>query len=218
MALATLASGLIYLIVRYALQPLRELRERIGSLDDTVDGQRIQLEDPPAELLPVTHELNRLLERVEQAIKRERRLTSNLAHELRTPVAGLLSSLEVTLSRPRNADRYRESAEECFGIAKQMHSLVNNLLSLSRIEAGNVQMQSHVVRLKDSLTEWWSPFEQDAAKKNITVDWIVDSNAKLETDPEFLRVVMNNLFENATCYAPGAIPKFDMAERPSLLR
>jgi signal transduction histidine kinase len=198
----TAVMAAIWLVVRKALDPLNSLKSEIVSLDDAVGHQRVYVDNPPKELEPVVEELNILLGRVEQAMKREKRLTSGLAHELRTPVSGLLSSLEVTLSRPRKNEAYRESAEECFEIAKQMHWLVTNLLSLSRIEAGNVEMQSDIVRLKESLLQWWSPFETAAAQKGISIEWIIDPDAKLETDPEFLRVVITNLFDNAICYAP----------------
>jgi two-component system heavy metal sensor histidine kinase CusS len=151
-------------------------------------------------LEPVTRELNHLLERVEKALLRERTLTSNVAHELRTPIAGLLSTLEVTLNRLRPAAEYKESAEECFEIAKRMNWLVNNLLSIARIEAGNVQLQNEVVSVETVLTEWWKPFETRAGERGLRVDWRIDPGAIMETDPEFLRVVVTNLFDNAVSY------------------
>jgi two-component system heavy metal sensor histidine kinase CusS len=193
---------LIWMVVRRSLRPLDQLTAQIGNLEEGACGQRIALAQPPAELAPVTQELNRLLERVEKVLVRERTLTSNVAHELRTPLAGLLSTLEVTLNRLRSPEEYRESAEECFEIAKRMNWLVNNLLSITRIEAGNVQLQNHDVMIKNVLTEWWKPFEARAAERGLRVDWKIDPGARIETDPEFFRVVVTNLFDNAVSYAP----------------
>ena len=199
----TVLSGmLIWYVVRQSLRPLDQLKSRIGELRDTVAGQRIALQRPPTELRPVINELNRLLERVEAALVRERNLTSNVAHELRTPIAGMLSTLEVTLSRLRSSDEYRESTEECLEIAKRMHWLVNNLLSITRIEAGNVQLQHQIVEIERALREWWAPFAARAEDRDLRVAWEIQPGAKLETDPEFLRVVVTNLFDNAVSYTP----------------
>ncbi len=192
----------IWYVVRRSLRPLDQLTTQIGALRDTVSGQRIALRRPPTELQPVASELNRLLERVEAALVRERNLTSNVAHELRTPIAGILSTLEVALSRARPAEEYRESAAECLEIAKRMHWLVSNLLSITRIERGNVQLQHHWVTIEDTLPEWWKPFATCAEGRGIRVAWKLEPGAKLETDPEFLRVVVTNLFDNAVSYTP----------------
>jgi signal transduction histidine kinase len=193
---------MIWLLVRRGLRPLDELKTQIGSLEEGVAGQRVALRKQPAELEPVTDELNCLLERVEKVLVRERTLTSNVAHELRTPIAGLLSTLEVTLNRLRSPDEYRESAQECFEIVKRMNWLVNNLLSIARIEAGNVQLQTQDVMIGNVLMEWWRPFETRARERGLQIDWDIEPDAKLQTDPEFLRVVVTNLFDNAVSYAP----------------
>jgi signal transduction histidine kinase len=197
-----LGGALIWVVVRRSLRPLDQLKFQIRSLEEGASGQRIALPHQPAELEPVTQELNRLLERVEKVLLRERTLTSNVAHELRTPIAGLLTTLEVTLNRLRSPEDYRESSEECFEIAKRMNWLVNNLLSITRLEAGNVRLQSRDVMIADVLTEWWKPFEARAAERGLRVDWQIDPDAAIETDPEFFRVVVTNLFDNAVSYTP----------------
>jgi signal transduction histidine kinase len=184
------------------LRPLDQLRAQIGSLQENASGQRIGLPQQPAELKPVTEELNRLLNRVENALARERMLTTNVAHELRTPIAGLLSTLEVTLNRLRSPKEYRESAVECLEIAKRMNWLVTNLLSITRIEAGNVQLQKREVHIEDAFTEWWRPFETRADEQRLQMNWQITPHASVETDPEYFRVVVTNLFDNAVSYAP----------------
>jgi signal transduction histidine kinase len=202
-----MGAALIWMVVLRGLRPLEVLKTQIGALKEAATGQRILVSDQPAELEPVTRELNRLLERIEQALVRERTLTSNVAHELRTPIAGLLSTLEVTLNRLRSPEEYREATGECFEIAKRMNWLVNNLLSITRVEAGDVPLQTHELLVESALAEWWQPFEARAGERRLRVDWKVEPGTRLTTDPEFLRVVLTNLFDNAVSYAPegGAI-------------
>jgi len=196
----TLLSALVtWWLVRKNLRPLDELREQIGR-KGVMSGQKVSLDRPPAELEPVVAELNRLLERVERAILRERTLTSNVAHELRTPVAGILSTLEVALGRSRPAEEYREAMDQCFDIAKRMHWLVGNLLSITRIEANHLQLQSLPVPLHERLREWWEPFAKLAAARGLRVSWSLVLNAVVTTDAGFLRVVMSNLYDNAVSH------------------
>ena len=198
-----LAGLLAWLAIARGLTPLRRLSANIAELKEQESGQRIASTDLPKELQPVAQALNALLERVEQALIRERTLTSNVAHELRTPVAGILSILEVTLGRLRSSEEYRTSSQECLEIAKRMHWLVSNLLSVTRIEAGNVRLQTREICLNDYLREWWEPFQSRADDKGLFLDWRVDPNVVIETDPEFLRVVVSNLFDNAVAYTPA---------------
>lgn len=203
-AVSLATAALVWLIVRQNLYPLTTLQRQIGALTSASPNQQIHLKNPPVELKPVVDELNGLLNRVEDALRRERNLTSNVAHELRTPIAGLLSTLEVTLSRERDADEYQEASTDCLEIAKRMHWLVNNLLSIARVDAGNVELHDHIVELKSSFQDWWGPFVDSAAAKQLTVTWNIDDCARVETDPEFLRVVVSNLFDNAVSYTqPG---------------
>ncbi len=204
LAVSALTAAIVWIMVRRNLRPLDSLRRQIGELTSSATNNSVVLENPPVELKPVVDELNDLLGRVEDALRRERNLTSNVAHELRTPIAGLLSTLEVTLSRDRAAEEYQEASADCLEIAKRMHWLVNNLLSIARVEAGNIELHDHIVELKTSFQDWWAPFAESAAAKNLTVRWEVHDHARLETDPEFLRVVVSNLFDNAVSYTtPG---------------
>jgi two-component system heavy metal sensor histidine kinase CusS len=200
---AAVAGGvLIWIVVRRSLRPLGELQASIGALHEPASPQRIVLGRQPEELRPVTDELNRLLGRVEEALLRERTLTSNVAHELRTPLSGILASLETTLSRERSAEEYRRTSVECLESAKRLHWLVENLLSLARVEAGHVPVHRRTVNYAEVLATWWQPFAGRAAARRLRVEWAVQPGAGVETDAEFLRVVVNNLFDNAVSYAP----------------
>ena len=198
-----LGGGLGAVLVGFGLSPISQLKRQIQSLQKGVSGQRIELARTPEELLPVVKELNQLLDNVERALVRERLLTSNVAHELRNPIAGLLSILEVTLGRLRSTDEYVESTEECFDIAKRMHWLVNNLLSIARIESGNVELMTETVLVAETLKTWWEPFDPVAKERCLSVSWEVPMDFTLKTDPEFLRVVVTNLFDNAVTYTPS---------------
>jgi signal transduction histidine kinase len=88
-------------------------------------------------------------------------------------------------------------------MAKRMHWLVNNLLSIARIDAGSVKIQRETIALDDVLAEWWTPFAARAQERRLRVTWNVSPGAAIETDREFLHVVVSNLMDNAVCYTPA---------------
>ncbi len=85
-------------------------------------------------LMPVVFRLNGLLGRLDAAFARERAFTADAAHELRTPLAGLLSILEVTITRTRDIAAYQKAIGKCLSIVRQMRTMVDNLLWLARLE------------------------------------------------------------------------------------
>ncbi|MCB1280515.1 MAG: hypothetical protein KDB18_03225, partial [Salinibacterium sp.] len=128
---------LIRWIVRRNLEFFDVLGRRIGGLNFDADGVgAIHLQDAPREMLPVMNRLNDLIRRMERALKNERRFTANTAHELRTPLAGLRSRIELALSRPRSNEEYEDALVELLKIEEWLERLVQSLLLLARLEAG----------------------------------------------------------------------------------
>ncbi|NIQ99373.1 MAG: two-component sensor histidine kinase, partial [Gemmatimonadales bacterium] len=85
--------------------------------------------------------------RLAAALGRERAFTADVGHELRTPLAGARTTLEVALSKPRDPDEYREALNDCLAIVTRMHAMVESLLLLSRLESGQMTQRRELVRL-----------------------------------------------------------------------
>jgi two-component system sensor histidine kinase QseC len=201
-AAATLVSvGLLAWVVRRGLRPVGHLAAQIGSVGEADLSARIGLAGAPSELLPVVQRLNDLLARLEGAFNREKSFTADVAHELRTPLAGLQATLEVGLSRERESAVYRAAMSECLTICRQMHAMVDNLLSLARAEAGQLEVAWEPVPLEEALRECWGPLAPQAEARGLRVEWGVDPDAALHTDRESLRLILHNILENAVSYA-----------------
>ena len=108
-ALGTMAisSGVAWLVVSRGLCPLATVARNIAAMDETGLKQRIADNGVPLEIAPVIDQLNELLGRLDAAFERERALTADVAHELRTPVAEIRAITEITLSRQREPGEYR---------------------------------------------------------------------------------------------------------------
>lgn len=126
-SLATLA--VTWLAVDRGLTPIASTTKQLAKLDANSMSQRItDTADHVTELQPLVGTINELLDRLQQTLQRERSFTADVAHELRTPLAGLHAKLEVALSRPRESSEHVRTLAACLEITDQTASIVESLL------------------------------------------------------------------------------------------
>ena len=198
LAVALLISAVV---VSRGLRPLNTLAARIEAVREDDLGGRVPTERLPTELLPVGEKLNDLLGRLQNAFQRERRFTADVAHELRTPLAGVRSTLEVSLSRPRQAAEYRDALVECLDIAQRMEAMVTNLLTLARLDAGTATFQRECIHLAELLDSCWIPFTGDATKRGVAYRNTTPADLACTSDRDNLAMVLTNILANAAEYA-----------------
>lgn len=191
----------LLLVVRRGLAPLRRLSGQIEALGPDHLSARLALPGAPSELGPVVEVTNRLLGRLQSAIERERSFTGDVAHELRTPLAGLRSTLEVALSRERDPEASRRVMGECLGIAGAMQTMTGNLLALARLDRGQIGVHVSPVEVEPLLKKCWEPCDEAAERKPLVVHWDVIPGLAVQTDPDLLGLVLTNLLDNAVAYA-----------------
>lgn len=197
----TLTALLVVWTVRRDLAPLRSLALEAGQIGAGNLDKRFVLDKVPRELDPIHRALNGLLGRIEDALKRERRFTADVAHELRTPVAELRSLCEVAIADPKAA---AEALADARDIGMHMESLINALLELRRAQAA--RPLSHVDVAAVARTAWLSA-EPVALSRGITMAWQSPSSLEVLCDQTMLAAVLRNLFDNAANYTAqgGAI-------------
>ncbi len=199
-AVLALVALLLRWVVSGGLAPLDRLASQIAALDADNLSTRITLPDAPTELAPVVDVCNQLLTRLEGVVNRERSFASDVAHELRTPLAGIRSLLEVAASRDRDPAAYRTAISECVGIAVQMQGMTDNLLALARLEREEIRIRPAPVELDGVLQDAWKPLESGASERNVRVEWATDPALVVATDRDMLRQVVFNVLENAVTY------------------
>ena len=186
------------------LRPLAQLAREIETIDDRHLATRLSSADQPAELEVPVNKLNELLARLDRSFARERQFTADVSHELRTPLSGLRTLLEVTAIAERTTAEYQAALGEALEIALQLGALVENLLTLSRLDSERVTIQTTEVSLRALVEECWQPHAALAASRAIAFRNAMAEGAVLQTDREKLRVVVGNLLSNAAEYTePG---------------
>jgi signal transduction histidine kinase len=208
LALATLAAGSAVILAALArgLRPVRQYAAALAALDDR-SLQRISGAALPAELAPISEKLNQSLARLAESFARERRFTADAAHELRTPLAALRAILDLAQSRPRDAEAYRAAIEQAAAVARQMHRLVDDLLTMARLDARQIPVENQPVALSDVVLDCWRGLEVRAGERGLRFTNELGPDLVMRTDPDKLRLVVGNLLANAADYttAGGAI-------------
>jgi signal transduction histidine kinase len=196
-------AGIVSWIVLVGLRPLRRLRDQMGRRGGDELQRRFNLPDAPSELAPVVDQLNDLMGRIGGAFEREQAFASDVAHELRTPLAGLRATLELALSRPRENDSLRATAQQSLQITLEMETLVETLLDLARMSR-EAERPSKEVDLVGLLQSSWSAHAELAAARDLRLNTRLPEAVTMFTDSVLLARVLDNLVENAVSYATAS--------------
>jgi signal transduction histidine kinase len=188
-------------VARQALTPLRETGEIVSFIDEQTLDRRIDESGLPPELLPVISKLNQMLERLEDASRQRQQFIADASHELRTPVAALLTALEVALRRRRDADEYRETLVTCLTDAQLLQRLIEALLSQIRFGADRSRSlpeeESDLAQLTASCVAAVKPL---ADARSIRIAITGPRRLAFRTQPDRLRSILLNLLSNAVSY------------------
>ncbi len=191
---------LLLLAIRRGLKPLHALAADLSARDP----QRLdELPEAglPRELRPPVRAMNQLFGRIRMAMDKERRFTSDAAHELRTPIAALRAQLQVAERTPDPEERQAAIAKALSGTSRMTH-LVAQLLALARLEAETADKPDANVNLADLLHEVVAGLAHQAGSRGIQVKIDTDPNCVLSGNAELLRVLLRNLIDNAIRYVP----------------
>lgn len=185
-------------VVRTGLKPLDRLSADVQSIGVTDLDRRLDLDGLPLELNGVAAKLNELLERLDASFTRERRFTSDAAHELRTPLAELRVMTEVGARWPE--DFSEKSGTDMLEVISELEALLDTLSLLARAETGP-RRSLELVDLEASLAEALARFQSEIEVRGIRFDLQVEPGRFL-SDPVLWRAILQNLISNAVSYAP----------------
>jgi len=142
------------------------------------------------------------IEPLKDALAREKAFTSYASHEFRTPLAVLKGKLEVLVRRPRTAEEYQKTIKECINEVDAMNEMLENLLTLTRVEHGKQTLQKEAIIISDIFEDLVGVYSDLLLKRNLKVSIEVESpDFVVNTDRRALKTIVTNLFSNAVKYA-----------------
>jgi heavy metal sensor kinase len=202
---AVLAVGLAggWLASSRIFRPIAAISQTASSISATNLSERIDADKVDRELAELARVLNATFDRLETAFEQQARFTADASHELRTPLTVLRSQTQLALSRPRSAEEYRKTIEECLRATERMTGLVEGLLMLARADAGKLDMRHEPVDLKRVTADTITQLRPLAVGLGVTVAAQLE-DAKVKGDTTRLGQVITNLVTNAVRYnRPG---------------
>ncbi len=193
-----LFGALIWFSVGRALRPLKDLTRAVSRREPR-NLSPVEL-NPPAEVAPLVGALNNLLERIGDALERERRFTADAAHELRTPLAALSTHVQLAESARSEAERKESMAFVAEGL-ERMTRLVQQLLTLARMDPMGLPkgQQAYPAEIVRDVIARLAPL---AVTRNQDITFETDSQTAVRGDATLLEVLAGNLVENAIRYTP----------------
>jgi len=200
--LATICGG--YFLACRVLRPVQEMTKAAKVISADRLNERIVVVNPHDELGELGETLNEMIERLERSFTEMRRFTADAAHELRTPLAIIRSEAEVALRLPRSSEQYCGVLENLLEDTNRLSMLADQLLFLSRQDAGLGGKVSESVRLDVLLREVVSNMQLIAQDKSIALELSDCPPCELTTDARLLRRVLVNLLDNAIKYTAQA--------------
>lgn len=199
-------TGLASWRIRRSLLPLQILARQAA----LVSTQSWKLEPPREaeqieELRPLTDSMTQMLARLEYSFKQQREFVGNAAHELKTPVAVLKSTLQSLVQRPRSSEEYCAGVQASLQDLDRLEQLLQWMLRLARAEqwAQNAQGRNlDVIDLNSTCEEAVERIRALAQSRNTTIHLATNGPVPIRADPEDLQLVWSNLLENAVRYSP----------------
>jgi len=190
-----LTGALAWIAARRGLEPIR----RIASLAQNISASRLDarlaIEAVPPELSDLASAFNSMLARLEDSFRRLSDFSSDLAHELRTPVSNLVTETEVALSRARTAEEYRECLYSNLEEFHRLSRMIGDMLFLAKADNGLIVPRQERVDLAAETQELFGFYDALAEEKGVRL--VLEGTGTISGDKLMIRRAISNLLSNA---------------------
>jgi signal transduction histidine kinase len=203
LCLLAVSGMLIFWLLNRGLAPLRQLAAEAAGVSvnswNFVPPERARL---IKELAPLTTAIETVLTGLERAFMQQRRFVGDAAHELKTAVAVLKSSLQLLTLKQRTALEYEQGIERCQLDCERLEETVAKMLTLARAETNSASPKM-AADLADVLRQVSEQFESMAELKHLKIVLSAEEPVWVDVDPEQLQLLCSNLLLNALQHSPA---------------
>ena len=194
-----------WIAARRGLAPVRTLARLTHGISISRLGERLPPESVPPELVDLALAFNDMLARLEGSFRRLTEFSSDLAHELRTPISNLMTETEVALSKARSAEQYREVLYSNLEEYERLARMIADMLFLAKADNGLIVPRSEPVDLAAEVRDLFGFYEAFAEEQGVRL--ALGGTGSIQGDRLMMRRAMSNLLSNAIRHTPrgGAV-------------
>ena len=193
--------GAAYVFANRMMKPVLSIREAVGKINlERLDG-RIELVQADSEMQSLVETLNGLFERLEKSYNQINDFSSNVAHELYTPLTILRGNIEVALNREREREEYVEILSDLQAETLHMIHVVDGLLLLARSDTSSLSIALSAIDLKAFCEEQVRDWDMVCLLKNQTLTYDIKGDFSISGDQSLLSQLFLNLISNASKYS-----------------
>jgi len=191
-----------YWIAHRGIQPLRKMAATASRISPSNFQERLERSGLPSELSDLAATFNGMLDRLEDSFTRLSRFSSDIAHELRTPLQNLRGEAEVILSKARTPVEYQDLLGSALEEYHRLSNLIDRLLFLARAENPQTHIQREELDLKKELGLLQDFYGPTAGESGVTLGLEASEGLRAELDRSLFQRAVGNLVENALKHTP----------------
>jgi len=180
------------------LRPVQKMAKVAEGISAQHLSERLEVDNTPTELKSLAIAFNDMLDRLETAVGKLSDFSSDLAHEMRTPINNLMTQTQVCLSRTRDITTYQEILFSNLEEFERLARMVSDMLFLAKAEHGLHRANLQQVNLVKEISALFDFYDAIAAEKGMSLEQT--GQAYVEGDPSMLRRALSNLLSNAIKY------------------
>jgi signal transduction histidine kinase len=187
-----------------AIAPVEEIRQAANRISAQRLDQRLPVPPTNDEIAGLIEILNATFERLQRSFEQSARFSADASHHLKTPIAILRADVEEILADVNCSESTQARAEGLLHRIHHLSSVVENLLLLSRADAGRLELSQARFELGEVLEGVLDDAHTLAEPLDLTVEANIPKHLRLKADPTFVAMIAQNLVENAVKYnTPG---------------
>ncbi|TLX46338.1 two-component sensor histidine kinase [Pseudoalteromonas phenolica] len=190
---------IVTIVVINSLKPIDDFNNQLSKVSLNSDNLAVSVKNLPQELVPIANGVNQFIKENHSLYMREQRITSDIAHELKTPIAELLSLSEVALKFPHEKQITDHLANDVYEISSRLKHIVNSIMLLQKSSSSRDLPKSEV-----DITELLSDIisRENLSRREVKIQHQVNP-VIVETNRFALDTVLSNLINNAFFYSPN---------------
>lgn len=198
-----LAGGLGYLVAGAGLRPIERMRARAATISARTAGERLPVPAADDELRRLALTLNAMIERLDDGLQRERRFVAEASHDLRTPLALMLTEVELALAQPRPPEELTSALHSIQDEVRRLIALAEDLLERAGSADGGLPIESQPVDMVTLAARVVERFRAAAGSR--VIELTAPQPVKVEGDATRLDRALSNLIDNALRHGAGGI-------------